>query len=46
MPEAVELHRLGCRLTMTFETPSEFSLDDRVATQMRFISTALEVIGT
>jgi len=45
MPEAVELHRRGCRLTMTFETPSEFSLDDRVATQMRFIGTALEVIG-
>lgn len=45
MPEAIELHLRGCPLTLTFETPSEFALDDRVATQMRFISTALEVIG-
>lgn len=45
MPEAIELHLRGCPLTFTFETPSEFSLDDRVATQMRFISTALEVMG-
>ena len=45
MPEAIELHLRGCPLTFTFETPSEFSLDDRVATQMRFIRTALEVIG-
>lgn len=45
MPEAIELHLRGCPLTFTFETPSEFSLDDRVATQMRFIRAALEVIG-
>lgn len=45
MPEAIELHLRGCPLTFTFETPSEFSLDDRVATQMNFIHTALEVIG-
>lgn len=45
MPEAIELNLRGCPLTFTFETPSEFSLDDRVATQMRFIRTALEVIG-
>ena len=45
MPEAIELHLRGCPLTFTFETPSEFSLDDRVATQMRFIRIALEVIG-
>lgn len=45
MPEAIELHVRGCPLTFTFETPSEFSLDDRVATQMNFIRCALEVIG-
>ena len=45
MPEAIELNLRGCPLTFTFETPSEFSLDDRVATQMRFISAALEVIN-
>lgn len=45
MPEAIELNLRGCPVTFTFETPSEFSLDDRVATQMRFIRTALEVIG-
>jgi protein MpaA len=45
MPEAIELHLRGCPLTFTFETPSEFSLDDRVATQMNFIRCALEVIG-
>ena len=45
MPEAIELHLRGCPLTFTFETPSEFSLDDRVATQTNFIRTALEVIG-
>jgi protein MpaA len=44
MPEAIELHLCGCPLTLTFETPSEFSLDDRTITQMRFIHTALEVI--
>ncbi len=45
MPEAIELHLRGCPLTLTFETPSEFSLGDRLVSQMRFISTALEVIG-
>lgn len=38
MPEAIELHHLGCPITLTFETPSEFSLDDRVRTQAAFVS--------
>ncbi len=46
LPEAVVLHQLGCPLTFTFETPSEFSLDDRVRTQADFISAAIERIGT
>lgn len=41
LPEAMVLHHLGCPLTLTFETPSEFSLDDRVQTQADFISAAL-----
>ena len=46
MPEAVELHRVGCPVTLTFETPSEFSLDDRVACQMAFIDAATQRIAT
>ena len=46
MPEAVELHRVGCPVTLTFETPSEFSLDDRVACQMAFIEAATQRIAT
>jgi protein MpaA len=44
MPEAIELHLRGCPSTLTFETPSEFSLDDRVATQITFIEATLAVI--
>lgn len=42
MPEAIELHRLGCAITLTFETPSEFSLDDRVRTHAAFVSAVVE----
>jgi hypothetical protein len=41
MPEAIELFRLGCPITLTFETPSEFSLDDRVQAQAAFVKAAL-----
>jgi len=41
MPEAIVLHQLGCPMTLTFETPSEFSLDERVQTQADFITAAL-----
>jgi protein MpaA len=41
LPEAIVLWQLGCPITLTFETPSEFSLDHRVATQASFVSAAL-----
>ncbi len=42
MPEALVLHQLGCPVTLTFETPSEFDLDARVEMQRRFITAALK----
>lgn len=44
MPEAIELHLRGCPMTLTFETPSEFSLDDRAATHAAFMDAVLEVL--
>lgn len=41
-PEAIVLYKLGCPVTLTFETPSEFSLDDRIAAQRTFIDASLE----
>jgi hypothetical protein len=41
LPEAIVLWQLGCPVTLTFETPSEFSLDDRVQTQADFVSAVL-----
>jgi hypothetical protein len=35
------LHQLGCPLTLTFETPSEFDLDARVRSQASFVDAAL-----
>lgn len=43
LPEAIVLHQLGCPITMTFETPSEFALDDRVKTHVDFINAALSL---
>ena len=45
MPEAVRIFELGCPVSLTFETPSEFSLDDRVRAQARFVSIALKLAG-
>ena len=45
LPEAIVLHQTGCPLSLTFETPSEFGLDDRVEAQSRFIQATLEVTG-
>lgn len=42
LPEAIVLYHLGAPLTFTFETPSEFSLLDRIAAQKTFISSALK----
>lgn len=41
-PEAIMLHHLGAPTTLTFESPSEFSLTDRIAVQRRFIESALK----
>jgi hypothetical protein len=41
LPEALVLHQLGCPLTLTFETPSEFDLDARVRSQASFVDAAL-----
>lgn len=41
-PEAIMLHYLGAPITLTFESPSEFCLTDRVAVQRCFIESALE----
>ncbi|MBK8091168.1 MAG: M14 family metallocarboxypeptidase [Verrucomicrobiaceae bacterium] len=42
MPEAIELHLRGCPITLTFETPSELALHDRIDCQHAFIQTALQ----
>ena len=41
LPEAVALHHLGSRVTLNFESPSEYSLLDRIAVQQQFIATVL-----
>lgn len=41
IPEAVALWQLGCGTTLTFETPSEASLQDRVQAHAAFIAEAL-----
>ncbi len=46
LPEAIALHHLGAPVSLTFESPSEFSLMDRVAVQKKFIQSALQhVLG-
>ncbi len=42
MPEAIVLHQLGSPVTLTFESPSESSLLDRIAVQKQFIRSALK----
>lgn len=42
LPEAVALYQLGCQVSLTFETPSEFALEDRVQAQAHFLETAIE----
>jgi murein peptide amidase A len=37
MPEAIALYDMGCGVSLTFETPSEFALDDRVKAQAAFL---------
>ncbi|MBX7209926.1 MAG: M14 family metallocarboxypeptidase [Verrucomicrobiaceae bacterium] len=45
MPEAIELHRRGCQVTLTFETPSEAALELRIAAHQAFITSAIEKIA-
>lgn len=42
LPEAIVLFELGVPVALTFETPSEFSLVDRIRAQKTFISSALK----
>lgn len=41
MPEAIVLHQLGSAVTLTFESPSEYSLLDRIAVHKKFIGFVL-----
>ena len=41
-PEAIVLHKLGCPVTFTFETPSEFALDHRIHAQRTCIEATIE----
>ena len=42
LPEAVVLYRRGTPCTLTFETPSEFSLDQRTKAQIRLLRAVQE----
>jgi protein MpaA len=39
-PEAIMLHYMGAPVALTFESPSEFCLTDRIAVQQQFIESA------
>jgi protein MpaA len=41
-PEAIVLHLHGAPITLTFESPSEFSIAERIAVQKRFIESSLK----
>lgn len=43
LPEAVAIYELGCPVSLTFETPSEFGLDDRVRAQVRFLQAVMNL---
>jgi len=43
LPEAIVLYEMGCPVSLTFETPSEFALDDRVRAHVRFLDAALAI---
>lgn len=44
VPEAIYLRMHHAQFALTFETPSEFSLYDRVRAQRRFLEAAIEVV--
>ncbi|RBP47211.1 succinylglutamate desuccinylase/aspartoacylase family protein [Roseimicrobium gellanilyticum] len=41
-PEAIVLHLHGAPITLTFESPSEFCIVERIAVQKRFIESSLK----
>lgn len=41
-PEAIVLHLLGAPIALTFESPSEFSIAERIAVQRAFIESSLK----
>lgn len=45
LPEAIVLYQMGTPVTITFETPSEFSLEDRMAAQKKFIESSLHHVA-
>ena len=45
-PEAIVLRELGCPLTLTFETASEWDITTRIATQVKFVESAVEIAQT
>ena len=44
LPEAIALHNMGSRVTMTFESPSEFGLIDRINVHKKFIQSVLHQV--
>jgi murein peptide amidase A len=45
-PEAIVLREdLGCKATLTFETPSEFCLDERLEAHQTFLNAAVASVG-
>lgn len=43
LPEAVAVYELGCPLSLTFETPSEFALDARARAHVRFLDAVMRL---
>ncbi len=43
LPEAVAVYELGCPLSLTFETPSEFALDVRARAHVRFLDAVMQL---
>jgi murein peptide amidase A len=41
MPEAIILYQMGASVSLTFETPSELCIEDRIAAQKKFIASSL-----
>ncbi|MBP7948128.1 MAG: M14 family metallocarboxypeptidase [Verrucomicrobiales bacterium] len=45
LPEAIALYRTGAAATLTFETPSEFALHQRVQAHRTFLDAAADSLG-